>query len=322
MNVNDGAVPFVVPVGPPVIVVSGAAVSTVNDRDAGVASTLPAASVARTRNVYAPSASEPRMRGDVHGPNVPTAAPGPSRRHSNVEPASELVNVNVAVLTLIGPVGPPVIVVSGAAVSTVNARVAGVASALPRRRSRAPRTCRRRRPASRTARGEVQAAYVPVVAPGPSSLHSNVEPASVEVNANDGEAPFVAPVGPAVIAVSGADVSTVKARVAGVASTLPAASVARTENVYAPSASGPTTRGEVHAHVGARSSRPARRACTRRSSPPRCSRTRTTARSALVVPVGPRLIVVSGAAVSTVNARVAGVASTLPAASVARTENV
>ena len=105
MNANDGAVPFVVPVGPPVIVVSGAVVSTVNERDAGVASTLPAASVARTMNVYAPSASEPRIRGDVHGPNVPTAAPGPSRRHSNVAFASLEVNVIVALLTLIGPSG-------------------------------------------------------------------------------------------------------------------------------------------------------------------------------------------------------------------------
>ena len=74
------------------------------------------------------------------------------------------------------------------------------------------------------ARGDVQLAYVPVVAPGPSSLHSNVEPGFVEVNANDGEVTFVGPVGPVVIVVSGAAVSTVNVRVAGVASTLPAAS--------------------------------------------------------------------------------------------------
>ncbi len=42
--------------GPPVIVVSGAAVSTVQVREAGVASTLPAGSVARTWNVCAPCA--------------------------------------------------------------------------------------------------------------------------------------------------------------------------------------------------------------------------------------------------------------------------
>ena len=54
-----------VPVGPPVIVVSGAAVSTVNVREAGVASTLPAGPSRGPRNVYVPSASGPRFRGDV-----------------------------------------------------------------------------------------------------------------------------------------------------------------------------------------------------------------------------------------------------------------
>ncbi len=65
VKVNDADVVFVVPVGPLVIVVSGAAASTVNARDAGVASTLPAASMARTRNVYEPSASGPSVRGEV-----------------------------------------------------------------------------------------------------------------------------------------------------------------------------------------------------------------------------------------------------------------
>ena len=85
----------------------------------------------------------------------------------------------------------------------------------------------------------MHAAYVPVDEPGPSSLHSKVEFGFVEANPKDGDALFVVPVGPLVIDVSGADVSTVKVRVAGVASTLPAVSVARTENVYDPSASGP-----------------------------------------------------------------------------------
>ena len=52
VNVNDCAVTFVGLVGPVlVIVVSGPTVSTVNDRDAGDASTLPARSRARTVNV-------------------------------------------------------------------------------------------------------------------------------------------------------------------------------------------------------------------------------------------------------------------------------
>ena len=59
-----------------------------------------------------------------------------SRRHSNVEPVSELENVNVAVATPIVPVGPESIVVFGAVVSTVNVRVAAgvrVARCRPRR---------------------------------------------------------------------------------------------------------------------------------------------------------------------------------------------
>ncbi len=65
LNVNDGAVALMVPVGPAVIVVSGAVVSTVNVLDAGADSTLVARSVARTRNVYVPSASGPRFRGEA-----------------------------------------------------------------------------------------------------------------------------------------------------------------------------------------------------------------------------------------------------------------
>ena len=61
---------------------------------------------------------------------------------------------------------------------------------------------------------------------GRSSLHSNVAPGSL-VNANDDEAPVVT--APSVV--SGAVVSTVNVRVAGVASMLPTASRARTENV-------------------------------------------------------------------------------------------
>ncbi len=76
-------------------------------------------------------------------------------------------------------------------------------------------------------------AYVPTVAPGPSSLHSNVA-ASVAENANDGALLVVGPVGPVSTVVCGAVASTVNDRVAGVASTLVAVSIARTENVYAP----------------------------------------------------------------------------------------
>jgi hypothetical protein len=65
-------------------------------------------------------------------------------------------------------------------------------------------------------------------------LHSKVDPAFVVLNANDAEAEFTVPLGPLVMDVSGAEVSTVQLRVAGVASTLPKESVARTEKVCEP----------------------------------------------------------------------------------------
>ncbi len=84
-----------------------------------------------------------------------------------------------------------------------------------------------------------------------SSLHSKVEPGSVELNANDALVAVVVPVGPEVIVVSGAvvsgggAVSTVNERVAGEASVLPATSVARTDTECAPSASAEVVHGLV-----------------------------------------------------------------------------
>ena len=82
---------------------------------------------------------------------------------------------------------------------------------------------------------------------------------------------LVVPVGPAVIVVSGGVVSTVKVRVAGVASVLPAGSVARTSKVCEPS----SRAASCTARCRARTSR--RRPGTRTSSRPRWSRTRTSA---------------------------------------------
>jgi hypothetical protein len=115
-----------------VTVVSGAVVSSVNDAVAGDASGVPRLSVARTENVYDPSASELYAFGEVHAAYVPVVEPGPSSLHSNVDPASVAVNVNCGDALPVVPVGPPVIVVSGAAVSTVNDRVAADASGVPR----------------------------------------------------------------------------------------------------------------------------------------------------------------------------------------------
>jgi hypothetical protein len=67
--------------------------------------------------------------------------------------------------------------------------------------------------------------------PGPSIRHSYVAPVISEPNVNDGVVSRVAPFGPASMNVSIAPLSTVNVREAGVGSTLPARSIARTEKV-------------------------------------------------------------------------------------------
>jgi hypothetical protein len=212
--------------GDETIAVSGGVVSTVHVRVSGVGSALPAASVARTANVCEPSASPVEAFGEVQDVNA-----APSMLQAKLAPGSELVNENDAFADGERAGGWSVMVVSGAAVSTVNDRVAGDASGVPRLSVARTENVYEPSASDAYARGDVQAAYEPVLGPGPSSLHSNVEPGLVELNPNDGDAPLVTPVGPDVIAVSGAEVSTANARVAGDASTLPAPSVARTENV-------------------------------------------------------------------------------------------
>jgi hypothetical protein len=91
--------------------------------------------------------------------------------------------------------------------------------------------------------GDVHGSHVP-----PSSLHSNVEPVSEELNVKVG---VVLPDGLAgleSIVVFGAVVSSVHVDAAGDASVLPAASVARTSKVWLPSPSaGEIVSGLVHA---------------------------------------------------------------------------
>jgi hypothetical protein len=71
----------------------------------------------------------------------------------------------------------------------------------------------------------------------PSSEHWKLEPDSEALKLKLGVELLVAPEGPLSIVVSGATVSTVKERVGGDASVLPAGSLALTEKVWAPSAS-------------------------------------------------------------------------------------
>ena len=106
--------------GPPVIVVSGAVASTVKERVAGVGSVAPAASTARTSNVFASA----RWAAVGAARCTPRTLPRPRRGTGRSRPGSVDVNVNVGVASLVSPVGPPVIVVfGGPAAFTTKVRV-------------------------------------------------------------------------------------------------------------------------------------------------------------------------------------------------------
>jgi hypothetical protein len=173
--------------------------------------------------------------------------------------------------------------------------------------------------------GEVQLPHDPE-----SSLHWKVEPLSfaekeklavvaVEVAAG----PEVIVVSGAVVSAGGAGASTVQVRAAGEASTLPAPSVAFTEKVWVPTESPLYDFGEVHSAHDPESS------LHWKLEPLSLELKPMLALVAVVVVAGPEPIVVSGAVVSaggvaveTVQLRVAGELSTLPAASVALTAKV
>ena len=73
-KVGDGS--LVRSIGPESIWTTGGIVSTVQSKEAGLASTLPALSIALTSNSWAPSVSAVYSRGEVQAPQAP-----PSRRH-------------------------------------------------------------------------------------------------------------------------------------------------------------------------------------------------------------------------------------------------
>ena len=91
----------------------GLTVSIIHVYVAGLASTLPTVSVARTWKLCDPSASAGVVNGEVHAANAPE-----STEHSKVE-ASLAVKPKLDVDNLLGLVGLDVNVVSGAAVSIV-----------------------------------------------------------------------------------------------------------------------------------------------------------------------------------------------------------
>ena len=173
----------------------------------------------------------------MHGSN-----PALVTKHSNVEPGSVEVNVNVGVLSLVNPVGPPVIVVSGTTESTVNVRLAGVGSMLPAvSMARSSKVCS---PSVRTtsSTGETHAAN------GLSSnRHSNEATPTAASKEKIGVLSVVRPDGPLVIVVSGAVVSTWMLTPAGSVSTLPTASIARTLKTCGPSVRAVVVYGDVQA---------------------------------------------------------------------------
>jgi hypothetical protein len=190
--------------------------STVNARVAVVS--LPAASVARTRKTYAPSASGAPAAYVValaHGPypGVPW-----SIEHSTVAPLSAA-KPNSGVLSLVTPSGPSVIDSDGGVVSTVNVR--WTTASLPLPSLALTRTvCVPSESGVPIAYGLVQAAYAAW-----SSEHWTVVPASA-VKSNDGVVSFVGPAGPESIDNDGAALSTENG--CDLVVLLPAASVART----------------------------------------------------------------------------------------------
>jgi uncharacterized membrane protein YgcG len=149
----------------------GVTAVTVQLRVAGEASALPAPSVALTENSWAPTASPEYARGELHEVQLL-----PSSLQAKVDPDSLEPKANEAVVAVVDPLGPWVIVVSGAVVSAGGG--GGVSS---------------------SGGGGVSSAG-----------------------------------GGGVVSGGGGGGLTVQLRVAGEASVLPAASVARTENWWSP----------------------------------------------------------------------------------------
>jgi hypothetical protein len=221
------AVAIVEPLTGELIVTIGSTVLMVHVKLAGVASALPAASVAATVNVWLPVARPLYAFGLVQ-----LAAAPPSMTQLNVLPASVEVNEKLALVLLVGFVGFAVIVVFGATVSTLKLTVAAptfvAASVAVTTTLCAPSV----RPAY--AFGLVQLVAAPpsiaqVVVYGATPLetaNTTFGLAVLIVDALTGE----------LIVTTGRVVLIVQVKLAGVASALPAASVAATVNVWLPAA--------------------------------------------------------------------------------------
>jgi hypothetical protein len=181
------------------MLVSGTTVSIDHVKLAGVPSTFPAASLARTLNVCEPSTSVEYGFGLVQGVNVRV-----SRAHSNVAVASGEVKLKLAVVALVVAAGLAVMLVSGATVSTVHVKLAGVPSTFPA--ASLARTLNVCEPSTSV---EYGFGLVQAVNAGVSRAHSNEAVASGDVNEKLAELAVVTAAGLAVMFVSGATVSIV-----------------------------------------------------------------------------------------------------------------
>src|SRR5919106_1377797 len=112
--------------GAAVMFVFGAVRSIVQVCDAGVASVLPAASVARTSKVCEPADRLVKLFGDVQEAKEPL-----SSLHSKLELPSLEVNEKLGSVSLEGSDGAAVMFVFGAVRSIVHVCEAGLASVLP-----------------------------------------------------------------------------------------------------------------------------------------------------------------------------------------------
>ena len=248
------------PLGPDPMAVSGAVVSTVQVR-VGLAGVHVAGGVggAHAEGVAAVGEAGEGLGGGAGVPGRPRRACTRS-----VEPVSLEEKVRLAEPVATSAAGPPPMVVLGATVSTVQVRVASLASTLPAASVARTRKVWLPSASPLSARGEVQLCQAPE-----SSLHSNVAASSSESKPTLAEADATVPLGPDSIVVSGATVSTVQVRV-GLAGVHVAGGVRRADAEAVRSLG----EGAQRARRRARLPRAASRACTRTWSPSRSTRTR------------------------------------------------
>src|SRR5918992_3094833 len=242
------------------------------------------------------------------------AKAAPSSEHSKVAPGSFETNSKLASASVDRISGTTLTEVCGGVVSascTVQVWASGSGSTLPAASiALTPKVCS---PAARPvySLGELQPAYAP-----PSSEHSKVTFCSPEANRKVADVLWVVAAGLSMMSEPGGVVSTDQLCTAGDRSVLPAASMARTRNSCGAAVSPEYCLGDVHGLYGAPSSEHSKVGPVSSAEKPKLAE---------VLPLGapgPESIVVCGAVPSYVQVWVAGVWSTLPVLSIARTESV